>query len=49
MPPPCALIKVLALSDNYRSINADLDVARCCLWLFTLYINIKISKIVVKC
>ena len=26
-----------------------LDVARCCLWLFTLYINIKIGKIVVKC
>ena len=21
-----------------------LDVARCCLWLFTLYINIKIGK-----
>ena len=26
-----------------------LDVARCYLWLFTLYINIKIGKIVVKC
>ena len=26
-----------------------LDVARCYLWLFTLYINIKIIKIVVKC
>ena len=26
-----------------------LDVARCCLCLFTLYINIKIGKIVVKC
>ena len=26
-----------------------LDVARCYLWLFTLYINIKIVKIVVKC
>ena len=25
-----------------------LDVARCYLWLFTLYINIKIGKIVVK-
>ena len=24
MPPPGALIKVLALSDNYRSIKADL-------------------------
>ena len=27
----------------------NLDVARCYLWLFTLYINIKIGKIVVKC
>ena len=26
-----------------------LDVARCHLWLFTLYINIKICKIIVKC
>ena len=26
-----------------------LDVARCYLWLFTLYINIKIGKIVFKC
>ena len=26
-----------------------LDVARFYLWLFTLYINIKIGKIVVKC
>ena len=26
-----------------------LDVARCYLWLFTLYINIKIGKIVIKC
>ena len=26
-----------------------LDVARCFLWLFTLYINIKKVKIVVKC
>ena len=26
-----------------------LDVARCYLWLFALYINIKIGKIVVKC
>ena len=26
-----------------------LDVARCYMWLFTLYINIKIGKIVVKC
>ena len=25
-----------------------LDVARCYLWLFSLYINIKIGKIVVK-
>ena len=27
---------------------ATLDVARCYLWLFTLYINIKIGKIVVN-
>ena len=26
-----------------------LDLARCYIWLFTLYINIKIGKIVVKC
>ena len=26
-----------------------LDVARCYLWLFSFYINIKIGKIVVKC
>ena len=26
-----------------------LDVGRCYLWLFSLYINIKIGKIVVKC
>ena len=26
-----------------------LDVARCYLWLFTLYINIKYVKIVVRC
>ena len=26
-----------------------LDVACCYLWLFSLYINIKIDKIVVKC
>ena len=25
MPTPSALIKVLALSDNYRSIKADLN------------------------
>ena len=51
IPPSSALSKMAPwlrywlLSDNYRSIKADfLDVARCYLWLFTLYINIKISK-----
>ena len=28
---------------------SDFDVACCYLWLFSLYINIKIGRIVVKC
>ena len=34
---------------DFRCGALILDVARCYLWLFSLYINIQISKIVVKC
>ena len=37
-------IKGLADPELAYSSSLGLDVARCYLWLFTLYINIKISK-----
>ena len=37
---------VIIYKISVTTVNFDviLDVARCCLWLFTLYINIKIGK-----
>ena len=37
------------IEKSRQNRHSTLDVARCYLWLFTLYINIKIGKIIVKC
>ena len=49
--PPPPVILLLAVSRRLFCLGSFviLEVARCYLWLFTLYINIKIGKIVVKC
>ena len=51
-PPPAPVISLLAVPRRLFCFGSlvILDVARCYLWLFSLYINKKkIGKIVVKC
>ena len=43
------LDKVFLVRHPMVFLFLNLFVVRCYLWLFTLYINIKIGKIVVKC
>ena len=49
-PPPPQYFLLLAVPRRLFCFGSlvMLDVGRCYLWLFTLYINIRIGKIVVK-
>ena len=47
-PPPVILLLAVPKRLFYFSCLVILDVACCYLWLFSLYVNIKVGKIVVK-